>query len=590
MADATAKIVIEAKDNASGVLNNVKGSSNQLTDSFKKVGLGMTAMGVAGAVAIKGFAQSFGEMEQVQVAFSVMMGSAEAGQKKLEELWAFAKKTPFTIPGVETAAKQLLAYGVKSEALIKTMTTLGNIAAGVGADKFPQLTLAYGQVQAATILTSAELRQFSEAGVPLLDELARHFDTTTASVKSMVQDGAVKFSDVQAALENLTGEGGRFNNMMSLQSLTLLGVYSNLQDSITLLGRTMGEPLKKPLLEMMDIIIKVTVVIGDWLKQNPAIAEMAARVLLVGTAFALIAGPILIVIGFLPTLAAGFAMVGTVISAIGAPIAIAIAAMVALKLAWDTNFLGIRDVTAAAIEWLTEKFLFFKDEIFAIGERIKETYDQISADWAAFMTVYGEQVIGGLQLVKSYFDITWAAIVAAFRLVWEQIKIIFSVAWELLSGTIKTVLAVFVGDWSGAWTEIKDTFEDIWDGMKVYVENVMGVVMGMVTKFMEAINSAFNAAKNLFGLGESSKSSSSGSSSVRGKRASGGPVMGGAAYLVGEHGPEMFVPSQGGNISPNSRTGSGVTIIINGHVSSKEIAEEYGDILLQKLKLHSAVV
>jgi hypothetical protein len=47
-----------------------------------------------------------------------------------------------------------------------------------------------------------------------------------------------------------------------------------------------------------------------------------------------------------------------------------------------------------------------------------------------------------------------------------------------------------------------------------------------------------------------------------GGRASGGPVMGGQSYIVGERGPELFTPSSSGNITPNNQLG-GSTIILN---------------------------
>ena len=40
---------------------------------------------------------------------------------------------------------------------------------------------------------------------------------------------------------------------------------------------------------------------------------------------------------------------------------------------------------------------------------------------------------------------------------------------------------------------------------------------------------------------------------VGGARATGGPVETGSSYLVGENGPEMFVPSSSGTIVPNTR-------------------------------------
>jgi len=85
----------------------------------------------------------------------------------------FAKKTPFTLQGLENETKKLLAYGISQKEVMADLKVLGDIAAGVGMDKLPNLTLAYGQVRAAGRLTGMELRQFTEAGVPLLEELSK---------------------------------------------------------------------------------------------------------------------------------------------------------------------------------------------------------------------------------------------------------------------------------------------------------------------------------------------------------------------------------------------------------------------------------
>jgi hypothetical protein len=50
---------------------------------------------------------------------------------------------------------------------------------------------------------------------------------------------------------------------------------------------------------------------------------------------------------------------------------------------------------------------------------------------------------------------------------------------------------------------------------------------------------------------------------ISGTRASGGPVMGGGTYLVGERGPELFTPSSSGNITPNGGFGGGANITVN---------------------------
>ena len=48
-----------------------------------------------------------------------------------------------------------------------------------------------------------------------------------------------------------------------------------------------------------------------------------------------------------------------------------------------------------------------------------------------------------------------------------------------------------------------------------------------------------------------------------GKRAMGGPVTGGKAYLVGERGPEAFIPSRSGYIAPNVSSSATPSVTIN---------------------------
>jgi len=60
-------------------------------------------------------------------------------------------------------------------------------------------------------------------------------------------------------------------------------------------------------------------------------------------------------------------------------------------------------------------------------------------------------------------------------------------------------------------------------------------------------------------------------SAFQGKRASGGPVMGGGSYLVGERGPEMFSPGVSGMISPNHALGGGTNVVVNVDASGSSV-------------------
>ncbi len=240
-------IVIAAVDLASKAFKDITGKlrimDKETIQASKSMGLAMAGAGAA--VGALGLAMLKGadRYEQSKIAFETMLGSAEAAQKLLTDLTDFAKRTPFELAGLEQTTKKLLAYGITQEEILADLESLGNIAAGVGMDKLPQLTLAFGQVKAATRLTGMELRQFTEAGVPLLDELAKQMGKPVKAIQKLVTEGAIGFDRVRAAMRSLSGEGGRFANLMEKQAGTLSGKWSNLADTWDIFLRNEGKAL-----------------------------------------------------------------------------------------------------------------------------------------------------------------------------------------------------------------------------------------------------------------------------------------------------------------------------------------------------------
>lgn len=97
-----------------------------------------------------------------------------------------------------------------------------------------------------------------------------------------------------------------------------------------------------------------------------------------------------------------------------------------------------------------------------------------------------------------------------------------------------------------------------------FEDGLKGMLTGFATMIQRMVAEAAAAAilKSLFGgAAGSSNSFLAGFASVFG-RASGGPVMAGNAYLVGEQGPELMVPTSSGNIIPNNQL-AGATSITN---------------------------
>lgn len=279
MADSrTLQILIEAKNNATkelGVLGKQLKGLEPDFKSIRNIGVGMFAS-IAGSIGLA--VSKTGEFEQTQIAFATMLGSEEKAYKLLQEMTEFAKTTPFELAGLEDQVKKLLAYGIEQENVIATTKMLGDISAGVGMDKLGNLTLAFGQVKAATKLTGNELRQFTEAGVPLLDALAKTMGKTKAEIQGMVSDGKIGFPQVQKALSSLTEEGGLFFNLMGKQSKTLNGLISNLQDEFNIFLRDNGAlfiDLAKDIIVNLSGMMKG---IADFTKNNQELIKILVPV------------------------------------------------------------------------------------------------------------------------------------------------------------------------------------------------------------------------------------------------------------------------------------------------------------------------
>lgn len=200
--------------------------------------------------AIKGYVNKLmqirGEFELQQRSLQVLLQNKEEANKLWDKTVALAVKSPLTTQQLVTSTKQLAAYRIETEKLYETNKMLADVSQGLGVD-MNRLILAFGQVKAANFLRGTELRQFSEAGVNLLDELAKRFSALEGSAVSVaevferVSKRQVRFEDVEAVFKTITSKGGTFYQMQEKQSNTLKGMMLNLQDSYELMLNEIGE-------------------------------------------------------------------------------------------------------------------------------------------------------------------------------------------------------------------------------------------------------------------------------------------------------------------------------------------------------------
>lgn len=208
---------------------------NKMTKAAAAFGAGFTAKEL-----IQNIIQVRGEFQQLEVAFTTMLGSSEKANVLMAQLTETAAKTPFDLQGVANGARQLLAYGTSAEDVNETLIRLGNIAAGLS-QPLGDLVYLYGTTMTQGRLYTQDLNQFTGRGIPMIKELAKEFGVAESEIKGMVEAGMIGFPEVQKVIQNLTNEGGMFFNLMQEQSKTITGQISNIGDSFSMMLNEIGK-------------------------------------------------------------------------------------------------------------------------------------------------------------------------------------------------------------------------------------------------------------------------------------------------------------------------------------------------------------
>ena len=185
------------------------------------------------------------QFELQRVALGSIIGDLNETNAMFEQIKAAAVKSPFQIKELVTYTKQLAAYKIETDELFETTQRLADISAGLGVG-MERLVLAYGQIRATGHLRASEVRQLTESGIPIVEELAKKMSqlrgetVSAAEVMGMISERAISFGMVKEVFDDMTSAGGMFYKMQEKQAETLAGQWSNLQDSISIMYEEIG--------------------------------------------------------------------------------------------------------------------------------------------------------------------------------------------------------------------------------------------------------------------------------------------------------------------------------------------------------------
>lgn len=234
--------------NMNGAMNSQLSIVGQLRNEF---------LGLYSIYAAQNFLRAVvdigGELENQKVAMASILQDEGKATTIFNQIKKLAVASPFGVMDLNQYAKQLSAYSIPYNELYDTMKRLADISAGVGVD-MGRIILAYGQIKAAKFLKGTELRQLTEANIPMVDKLAERFSklegriVSAGEVLDMISKKKVTFEDVKDVLWELTDDGGMFNNMQEVLSESVKSKWKNLADAIDIMlgdiAESMGSTLK----------------------------------------------------------------------------------------------------------------------------------------------------------------------------------------------------------------------------------------------------------------------------------------------------------------------------------------------------------
>ena len=234
--------------NMNGAMNSQLSIVGQLRNEF---------LGLYSIYAAQNFLRAVvdigGELENQKIAMASILQDEGKATTIFNQIKKLAVASPFGIMDLNQYAKQLSAYSIPYNELYDTMKRLADISAGVGVD-MGRIILAYGQIKAAKFLKGTELRQLTEANIPMVDKLAERFSklegriVSAGEVLDIISKKKVTFEDVKDVLWELTDDGGMFHNMQEVLSESVKSKWKNLADAIDIMlgdiAESMGSTLK----------------------------------------------------------------------------------------------------------------------------------------------------------------------------------------------------------------------------------------------------------------------------------------------------------------------------------------------------------
>ena len=379
--------------------------------------------------------------------------------------------------------------------------------------------------------TTKDAGQEAKRQVPVLENMGRRWGAVLSLVAA---SGAVAFGMILKSSPSVMGA-------LKGMQLAFESIFGLLGEELAPIFEWLEEILWKVSEAFENLSPEMKTLIAGFTLGIIVAGILAAAVLAVATGLPALAAAVGITVGALLVL---FAKVIIIVGLVGIAVAL-------LFTAWKYNWGGIQDKTKAALQ-------FIKDVISRVTTWIKGRWDTfLGILFNKNLTTYGK-----LKALWGFLKETIKQITTAIRKetakAWEAIKRKSLEIWGAIKIAIPAILNKLKAIMAVIWADIKASAAELWDDLKqIITGKVQETYDAVVRKFADMITALKKTIKYFHDnpiiriIKTIKKTVSSGISTTA--RQFGGPVSAGAAYTVGEVGPELFVPDVSGTIIPNNK-------------------------------------
>jgi tape measure domain-containing protein len=427
-----------------------------------------SALTILGGVVSKVGVDYNAMMEQSEIAWTTLLGSADKAAERIKLLQQLGAKTPFEFEGLDQSAKMLEMANLGGENLEKTLTSVGDAVSAVGGGQaeLQGVATALFQMSAKGKVSAEEMSQMAERGIPVWQILSEKMGLTVQETMKMSESGKLLADEVIPLL--VEGMGEKFGGAMDKQSKTFNGLKSTLIDGLKILAAEFSKPLFDKMKSGLENLIPIVDGVMELLKGNFAgFSEIITK------AFGQETG--LKIMQFVLAVQEGFAKVKGFIDTL------------------KTNIMTF-------IAWITP---FVVPILETLSSFIQSIVAKITSFWQENGAQITQAVQNAFNMIKSIIDFVMPAILFIIKMVWENIKGVINGALNIIMGLIKVFAGIFTGDFSKMWEGVKQLFsgalEFLWNLINLMlIGKLIGGIKAFVTGGIKQFTTFWNKAVEIF--------------------------------------------------------------------------------------------